>query len=236
MRDSSPGPVITRDGQSRSELCNEEQHHDSCAIHPEVNVRRGRPVRGLRTDGLFPTGVRTRPQPHNPHSRPFERTHPRGPRRDYPPVRCKQSGRLNRPRSNLCCYSARATGGTVVNTTLQIVNGLTGAVLAEKRVWLPSLGSTFEPPDRCLTFTAPATFSLATNLFVVRVAVTRDRCLPASARPIPSRCPCSYTHRTPAEIRPASARSASSRRIPASFLVERAASAPLVRSSRPQMG
>ncbi len=59
---------------------------------------------------------------------------------------------------------------TPLNVTLQIVNGVTGAVLAQSEITLPPLGSTEAPPDPCLKFSvAPATVAVSANLFVVRV-------------------------------------------------------------------
>ncbi len=59
---------------------------------------------------------------------------------------------------------------TSLDVTLQIVNGVTGAVLAQSQITLPPLGSTEAPPDPCLKFSvAPATVAVSANLFVVRV-------------------------------------------------------------------
>lgn len=61
---------------------------------------------------------------------------------------------------------------TSLNVTLQILNGVTGAILAQAQLAVPPLGSTTTPPDPCLNFTVPAaTFAPSTNLFVVRVAL-----------------------------------------------------------------
>ncbi len=70
---------------------------------------------------------------------------------------------------------AALTSGAAVTSlkvTLQILNGITGTILAQSQIALPPLGSTAEPPDPCVSFSvAPASFAPAATLFVVRVAL-----------------------------------------------------------------
>lgn len=62
--------------------------------------------------------------------------------------------------------------GTVMNATLEVLNGITGAILAQRQVSLPPLGSNFTPPDPCLAFSVPPPSLVpSTNLFVIRVAL-----------------------------------------------------------------
>lgn len=65
------------------------------------------------------------------------------------------------------------TSSASLNVALQVLNGITGAVLAQTQVAVPPLGSTATPPDPCLSFTvASATLAASPlNLFVVRVAL-----------------------------------------------------------------
>ena len=59
-----------------------------------------------------------------------------------------------------------------LSVTLQILNGVTGAVLAQAQISPPPLGSTFTPPDPCVNYVVPAaTFAPSTNLFLVRIAL-----------------------------------------------------------------
>lgn len=65
-----------------------------------------------------------------------------------------------------------AASVTPLEVTLQILNGVTGAILAQSQVTLPPLGSTATPPDPCVTYVVPpATLAPSINLFVVRVAL-----------------------------------------------------------------
>lgn len=74
------------------------------------------------------------------------------------------------PPATAALLPAGPGGATPLNVTLQILNGITGAVLAQSQITLPPLGSTFEPPDPCLHFSvAPSTVALNASLFVVRV-------------------------------------------------------------------
>jgi hypothetical protein len=63
-----------------------------------------------------------------------------------------------------------AAAVTPLNVTLQILNGVTGAVLAQAQLALSPLGSTETPPDPCVNFSvAPSTVALPASLFVARV-------------------------------------------------------------------
>lgn len=59
---------------------------------------------------------------------------------------------------------------TPLSVTLQVVNGVTGAVLAQTQTTLPPLGSTDTPPDPCVNYVVPAaTFAPSNSLFLARV-------------------------------------------------------------------
>lgn len=63
-----------------------------------------------------------------------------------------------------------AASVTPLTVTLQIINGVTGVVLTQAQLTVPPLGSTFTPPDPCISYLVPAaTFAPTQNLFVVRV-------------------------------------------------------------------
>jgi len=82
--------------------------------------------------------------------------------------------------------SATATAATTTLTvTLQILNGVTGAVVAQNKVALPPLGA-FEPPDPCINFAvAPAAFAPSTSLFVARIQLNPQPLPPAKCRANP---------------------------------------------------
>jgi hypothetical protein len=74
------------------------------------------------------------------------------------------------------------TPSTTLTVTLQILNGVTGAVVAQNQVALPPLG-TFEPPDPCIAFTvAPAAFAPSTSLFVARILLNPQPLPPGRCR------------------------------------------------------
>ena len=77
------------------------------------------------------------------------------------------------PPTSVTTAPSLTTTGATINVTLQILNGVTGAVLAERLVALAPLGSTELPPDPCITFVVASTSLAAAplNLFVVRVAL-----------------------------------------------------------------
>jgi hypothetical protein len=79
--------------------------------------------------------------------------------------------------------SAAATAApTTLTVTLQILNAVTGAVLAQNQVTLPPLG-TFEPPDPCINFAiAPAAFAPSTSLFVARIELNPQPLPPGICR------------------------------------------------------
>ena len=70
-----------------------------------------------------------------------------------------------------------------LNVTLQIVNGITGAILTQSQVTIPPLGSTETPPDPCVNYVVPAaTFAPTTNLFVVRIELNPQPLPPGICR------------------------------------------------------
>jgi hypothetical protein len=78
--------------------------------------------------------------------------------------------------------AASPAANTTLTVTLQILNGVTGAVVAQKQVALPPLGA-FEPPDPCITFdVAPASFTPSTSLFVARILLNPQPLPPGRCR------------------------------------------------------
>lgn len=79
-----------------------------------------------------------------------------------------------------------ATSSPTLNVTLEIVNGVTGAVLAQNQIALAPLGSLQLPPDPCVSFTvAPATFAPSTGLFVARIELNPQPLPPGLCRANP---------------------------------------------------
>lgn len=73
----------------------------------------------------------------------------------------------------------------VLTATLQVLNGVSRAILAQSQITLPPLGSATEPPDPCLEFAVPATPTAATpgplqQLFIAVVRVSPQPLPPSS--------------------------------------------------------
>lgn len=70
-----------------------------------------------------------------------------------------------------------------LNVTLQILNGVTGAILSQAQLAVPPLGSTATPPDPCVNYVVPAaTFAPSSNLFIVRVLLNPQPLPPGLCR------------------------------------------------------
>ncbi len=79
-----------------------------------------------------------------------------------------------------------AAASPTLNVTLQILNGVTGAVLAENRIALAPLGSADLPPDPCISFTvASGAFAPSPGLFVARVLLNPQPLPPGLCRANP---------------------------------------------------
>jgi hypothetical protein len=74
---------------------------------------------------------------------------------------------------------------TTLTVTLQILNGVTGAVVAQNQVALPPLGAP-APPDPCVNFAVvPATFAPSTGIFVARIELNPQPLPPGICRANP---------------------------------------------------
>jgi hypothetical protein len=74
---------------------------------------------------------------------------------------------------------------STITVTLQILNGVTGAVVAQNQVALPPLGAP-APPDPCITFiVAPATFAPSASVFVARIELNPQPLPPGICRANP---------------------------------------------------
>lgn len=72
---------------------------------------------------------------------------------------------------------------TSLNVTLQIVNGINGAILAQSQVTLQPLGSSAAPPDPCVNYVVPAaTFAPSADLFVARILLNPQPLPPGICR------------------------------------------------------
>ena len=155
----------------------EEQLHDSCANHPESVGRRGRFARDPGHHGPVPARARSTP------GRTLSRS--------SAPLLAVGGEKLllcavnTLPAVQTSPTSVSAIPAATTSTltvTLQLLNGVTGAVVAQNQVALPPLGA-FEPPDPCIAFTvAPATFAPSTGIFVARIELNPQPLPPGRCR------------------------------------------------------
>lgn len=103
------------------------------------------------------------------------------------------------PAPTVTAATSSTSAGSNPTVILEILNGVTGALLSQKQIALPPVG-TPEPPDPCLEYavTPPTvtstTFSSITNLFIGRLEYPPE---PTFAAPLPGIIATSLTIFTP---------------------------------------